>query len=97
VICRTKDLSATVGTHESEYAPALVDPHRPAGSPLIVADAAETRICVLPVAGFVIAIFAIHEGRETWEGELVEVDDRDDADHAPGAAATGRPAGGGGR
>ena len=63
------------------------------GDPLILADAAETRICVLlsistlaglglfaltgaawldPVAGFVIAIFAIHEGREAWEGELVE-------------------------
>ncbi len=64
--------------------------------PLILADAAETRICVLlsistllglviftltgaawldPVAGFVIAIFAIKEGREAWEGELVEDDD----------------------
>lgn len=63
------------------------------GDPLILADAAETRICVLlsvstllgvglyqltgaawldPVAGFVIAGFAIHEGREAWEGELVE-------------------------
>jgi divalent metal cation (Fe/Co/Zn/Cd) transporter len=63
------------------------------GDPLILADAAETRICVLlsaatlvglllytltgapwldPVAGFVIALFAIHEGREAWEGELVE-------------------------
>jgi divalent metal cation (Fe/Co/Zn/Cd) transporter len=61
------------------------------GDPLILADAAETRICVLlsistlaglglfaltgaawldPVAGFVIAIFAINEGREAWEGEL---------------------------
>ena len=66
--------------------------------PLILADAAETRICVLlsistllglglytvvgwpwldPVAGFVIAAFAIHEGREAWEGELVE-DDEDE-------------------
>jgi hypothetical protein len=66
------------------------------GDPLILADAAETRICVLlsistllglvafaitgaawidPVAGFVIAIFAIKEGREAWEGELVEDDD----------------------
>ncbi|BBZ59403.1 MULTISPECIES: cation diffusion facilitator family transporter [Mycolicibacterium] len=63
---------------------------------LILADAAETKICVLlsistllgvglfaltgaawldPVAGFVIAAFAIHEGREAWEGELVEDDD----------------------
>jgi divalent metal cation (Fe/Co/Zn/Cd) transporter len=71
------------------------------GDPLILADAAETRICVLlsistlislglyalvgwtwldPVAGFVIAIFAINEGREAWEGELVEDDDDDDDD-----------------
>jgi len=63
--------------------------------PLILADAAETRICVLlsistlaglvlyaitgaawldPVAGFVIALFAINEGREAWEGELAEAD-----------------------
>lgn len=62
---------------------------------LILADAAETRICVLlsvstlvgliafgltgqawidPVAGFVIAVFAIREGIEAWEGELVEDD-----------------------
>jgi divalent metal cation (Fe/Co/Zn/Cd) transporter len=68
------------------------------GDPLILADAAETRICVLlsistlislglyalvgwtwldPVAGFVIAIFAINEGREAWEGELIEDDDDD--------------------
>ena len=67
------------------------------GDQLILADAAETKICVLlsistllglvlfaitgqgwldPVAGFVIAAFAINEGREAWEGELVE----DDAD-----------------
>jgi divalent metal cation (Fe/Co/Zn/Cd) transporter len=66
---------------------------------LILADAAEARICVLlsistllgvglfeltgaawldPVAGFVIAVFAIREGREAWEGELVEGDDDDD-------------------
>ncbi|KAA1378547.1 cation diffusion facilitator family transporter [Aeromicrobium fastidiosum] len=66
---------------------------------LILADAAETRICVLlsvstliglglfaltgaawldPVAGFVIALFAINEGREAWEGELDEDDDDDD-------------------
>ena len=65
---------------------------RALGDPLVLADAAETRICVLlsvstlaglvafqltgaawldPVAGFVIAAFAIHEGREAWEGELV--------------------------
>jgi divalent metal cation (Fe/Co/Zn/Cd) transporter len=69
------------------------------GDQLILADAAETKICVLlsisalaglalyavtgaawldPVAGFVIAAFAIHEGREAWEGELVEDDDDDD-------------------
>lgn len=71
------------------------------GDQLILADAAETKICVLlsistliglglyavvswtwldPVAGFVIAAFAIHEGREAWEGELVEDDDDDDDD-----------------
>ena len=79
------------------------------GDNLILADAAETRICVLlslstlagialfqltgaawldPVAGFVIAAFAVHEGREAWEGELVEDDDEaedeDDADVAEG-------------
>ena len=64
--------------------------------PLILADAAETRICVLlsistlaglllyawtgaawidPVAGYIVAGFAIHEGREAWEGELIEDDD----------------------
>ena len=69
------------------------------GDQLILADAAETKICVLlsistlfglglfaltgaawldPVAGFVIALFAIHEGREAWEGELVEDDDYDE-------------------
>ncbi len=68
------------------------------GDRLILADAAETRICVLlsistlaglvlfsltgaawldPAAGFVIAAFAIHEGREAWEGDLVEDDDDD--------------------
>lgn len=66
------------------------------GDPLILADAAETRICVLlsistllgvglfqltgaawldPVAGFVIAGFAVQEGREAWHGDLVEDDD----------------------
>jgi divalent metal cation (Fe/Co/Zn/Cd) transporter len=79
------------------------------GDPLILADAAETRICVLlsistllglglfaltgaawldPVAGFVIAIFAIHEGREAWEGELVE--DRDHDDEPAGAEQAAR-------
>lgn len=64
---------------------------RQLADPLILADAAETRICVLlsvstlvallvysitgwiwldPVAGFVIALFAINEGREAWAGEL---------------------------
>lgn len=77
------------------------------GDPLILADAAETRICVLlsvstllglglyavtgaawldPVAGFVIAGFAIHEGREAWSGELVE-DDHDDDSPVPGRQA----------
>ncbi|GIG28088.1 cation diffusion facilitator family transporter [Cellulomonas marina] len=71
---------------------------RALGDNLILADAAETRICVLlsistlagvglyaltgaawldPVAGFVIAAFAVHEGKEAWEGELVEDDDDD--------------------
>lgn len=70
--------------------------HQLDGDRLILADAAETLLCVLlsistlaglilfqltgaawldPVAGFVIAAFAIHEGREAWEGELVEDDD----------------------
>ena len=77
--------------------------------PLILADAAETRICVLlsvstliglvvfaltgagwvdPVAGFVIAAFALHEGREAWEGELAHDHDHDDDDdHDHGKAA----------
>ena len=69
------------------------------GDPLILADAAETKVCVLlsistlaglllfqltgaawldPVAGFVIAGFAVHEGIEAWHGELIETDDDDD-------------------
>lgn len=69
------------------------------GSKLVVADAAETRLCAIlsvttflslllhlllgwtwldPVAGFVIAVFAVLEGREAWEGELAG----DDAHHA---------------
>lgn len=61
------------------------------GDNLILADAAETRVCVLlsvstfaglalfaltgaawldPVAGFVIAAFAVREGIEAWHGEL---------------------------
>jgi divalent metal cation (Fe/Co/Zn/Cd) transporter len=68
------------------------------GDPLILADAAETKICTLlsistlvgiglyavtgaawldPVAGFVIAGFAVHEGMEAWEGELVHDHDDD--------------------
>lgn len=67
--------------------------------PLVLAEAAETRICVLlsastllgvglheltgagrwdAVAGFVIAVLAVREGREAWEGELLEDDDDDD-------------------
>jgi divalent metal cation (Fe/Co/Zn/Cd) transporter len=77
--------------------------HDLGGDPLILADAAETLICVLlsistltglilfqitgaawpdPVAGFVIALFAIHEGREAWEGELVE-DEGSDLEAGP--------------
>jgi|SRR5665647_2514925 len=68
------------------------------GDNLILADTAETRICILlsistligvglyqltgaawldPVAGFVIAAFAVYEGKEAWDGELVE-DENDD-------------------
>ena len=68
------------------------------GDPLILADAAETRVCVWlsvstlaglvlfqltgaawldPVAGFVIAGFAVHEGIEAWHGELVETHDHE--------------------
>ena len=62
------------------------------GSALVIADAAETKLCAWlsvstfagllaygfvgwtwldPVAGFVIALFAVKEGREAWQGELV--------------------------
>lgn len=65
------------------------------GSRLVVADAAETKLCAWlsvstftglvtyalvgwtwldPVAGFFIAIFALIEGKEAWEGELVSDD-----------------------
>ena len=65
-------------------------------SRLVLADAAETKLCawlsvstfagllgfallgwtwIDPVAGFVIAAFALMEGKEAWEGELVEDDD----------------------
>lgn len=68
-------------------------------SRLVIADAAETKLCAWlsvstfagllayallgwtwldPVAGFVIAAFAIMEGKEAWEGELVCDDDDDD-------------------
>jgi divalent metal cation (Fe/Co/Zn/Cd) transporter len=68
-------------------------------SRLVLADAAETRLCawlsvstfagllgfaiagwtwIDPVAGFVIAAFAIMEGKEAWEGELVEDEESDD-------------------
>jgi Predicted Co/Zn/Cd cation transporters len=61
-------------------------------SRLVIADAAETKLCawlsvstfaglfayallgwtwIDPVAGFIIAAFAIKEGREAWEGDLV--------------------------
>jgi divalent metal cation (Fe/Co/Zn/Cd) transporter len=62
------------------------------GSQLLIADAAETRLCAWlsvstfvglagyavldwtwldPAGGFLIAVFAISEGREAWEGEIV--------------------------
>jgi divalent metal cation (Fe/Co/Zn/Cd) transporter len=67
-------------------------------SRLVIADAAETKLCawlsvstfagllgyavvgwtwIDPVAGFVIAGFAVWEGREAWEGELVSDEDVD--------------------
>lgn len=69
------------------------------GSRLVIADAAETRLCAWlsvstfagllayslvgwtwldPLAGFVIAYFALREGREAWEGELACNDGCDD-------------------
>ncbi len=68
------------------------------GSRLVIADAAETRLCAWlsvstfvglgaygllgwtwldATAGLVIAYFAVKEGREAWEGELVCDDDCD--------------------
>jgi divalent metal cation (Fe/Co/Zn/Cd) transporter len=68
---------------------------RAMNSRLVLADAAETKLCawlsvstfagllafalvgwtwIDPVAGFVIAAFAVMEGKEAWEGELVEDD-----------------------
>jgi divalent metal cation (Fe/Co/Zn/Cd) transporter len=35
-------------------------------------------IWIDPLAGFVIAYFAVREGREAWEGELVCDDENDD-------------------
>lgn len=70
------------------------------GSRLVIADAAETRLCawlsvstfaglvgyaavgatwIDPVAGFVIAYFAVREGREAWAGEI-GCDDGDECD-----------------
>ena len=75
-------------------------------SRLVVADAAETKLCawlsvstfaglvafallgwtwIDPVAGFVIAAFAIMEGKEAWEGELVCDDGCEDDDNEPGS------------
>lgn len=69
------------------------------GSRLVIADAAETKLCAWlsvstfvgllafaivgwtwldSVAGFVIAYFAVREGREAWEGEIGCDDDCDD-------------------
>ncbi|AIV33336.1 cation transporter [Streptomyces coelicoflavus] len=79
-------------------------------SRLVVADAAETKLCAWlsvstfagllafaafgwtwldPVAGFVIAAFAIMEGKEAWEGELVCDDGCDDEDDGKPASAAG--------
>lgn len=78
-------------------------------SRLVVADAAETKLCawlsvstfvglltfavfgwtwIDPVAGFVIAAFAIMEGKEAWEGDLV-CDDGCEDDKP--TASTGTP------
>ncbi|MQA17668.1 MAG: cation transporter, partial [Pseudonocardiaceae bacterium] len=67
-------------------------------SRLVIADAAETKLCawlsvstfaglltyalvgwtwIDPVAGFTIAAFAVMEGKEAWEAELVPTDDHD--------------------
>lgn len=67
-------------------------------SRLVIADAAETKLCAWlsvstfvgllayalvgwtwldPIAGFVVAAFAVMEGKEAWEGEIVENDDDD--------------------
>ncbi|MGC5240842.1 MULTISPECIES: cation transporter [Streptomyces] len=76
-------------------------------SRLVVADAAETKLCawlsvstfaglvafalfgwtwIDAVAGFVIAAFAVMEGKEAWEGELVCDDDCED--DKPAASGT---------
>lgn len=78
-------------------------------SRLVVADAAETKLCawlsvstfaglvafallgwtwIDPVAGFIIAAFAIMEGKEAWEGELVCDDDCEDDDKPQSASET---------
>lgn len=87
---------------------------RALGDPLILAEAAETRICVLlsastllgvglhqltgagwwdPVAGFVIAVLAVREGREAWEGELVEGDEEGDEEGGDQELVARDPAG----
>lgn len=74
------------------------------GSRLVIADAAETRLCAWlsvstlfglvafavfgwtwldPVAGFVIAWFALKEGREAWEGEILCEDGCSDTSPVP--------------
>lgn len=78
------------------------------GSSLVIADAAETRLCawlsvstfaglagysivgwtwIDAAAGFVVAGFALSEGREAWEGELAC------RDHAGRSAGGGDPSG----
>ncbi|GAB7035537.1 cation transporter [Streptomyces sp. NPDC021749] len=82
---------------------------REMNSRLVVADAAETRLCAWlsvstfagllafalfgwtwldPVAGFVIAAFAVMKGKEAWEGELVCDDDCDDGKPAANGTTT---------
>ena len=83
------------------------------GSRLVLADAAETKLCAWlsvstfaglagyavagwtwldPIAGFVIAVFALMEGREAWRGELAcEGELTDGSDCAATTCTNGRP------
>jgi divalent metal cation (Fe/Co/Zn/Cd) transporter len=83
---------------------------RELGDNLILADAAETWICLLmsvstllglvafrlsgaawidPVAGFVVAAFAVYEGKEAWEGESAPGHGDDNSSGLPAPAVRG--------